>query len=80
MALTHALEIRQAFTRYNNHKENVDTEQFMRTLKEEFVWAKEWTSLTAFMGELDQWIEQYNAAYLHSPLDYTPPTAFEQKF
>ena len=35
--------IRQAFTSYNNPKGNADTERFMRTLKEELVWLREWT-------------------------------------
>ena len=80
MAACHALGIRQAFTSYNNPKGNADTERFMRTLKEEFVWLKEWTSPTAFIDELDRWIDQYNATYLHSTLDYTPPNTFEQRF
>lgn len=37
----------------------------MRTLKEEFVWIREWNSPTTFIEDLDQWIDYYNAAYLH---------------
>ncbi len=59
---------------------NTDTERFMHTLKEEFVWLKEWTSPIAFIDELNQWIEHYNTAYLHSTLGYTPPNTFEQRF
>ena len=80
MAACHALGIHQAFTSYNNPKGNADTERFMRTLKEEFVWLKEWTSPTAFINELDQWIEKYNQTYLHSTLGYKPPNTFEQSF
>ncbi|WP_052045945.1 DDE-type integrase/transposase/recombinase [Candidatus Paracaedibacter symbiosus] len=54
MAACRALGIHQAFTSYNNPKGNADTERFMRTLKEEFVWLKEWTSPTAFIDKLDQ--------------------------
>ncbi|WP_032113167.1 integrase core domain-containing protein [Candidatus Paracaedibacter symbiosus] len=80
MAACRALGLHQAFTSYNNPKGNADTERFMRTLKEEFVWLKEWTSPTAFIDKLNQWIEHYNAAYLHSTLGYTSPNTFEQRF
>lgn len=79
MAACHALGIHQAFTSYNNPKGNADTERFMRTLKEEFAWLQEWTSPTAFINGLDQWIEHYNSAYLHSTLGYTSPLQFEHK-
>lgn len=80
MAACHALGIHQAFTSYNNPKGNADTERFMRTLKEEFAWLREWNSPTIFIEELDKWIEYYNAAYLHSTLSYMPPSIFEQQF
>src|SRR5918999_947113 len=38
-----ALQIHQAFTSDNNPKGNADTERFMRTLKEECLWLREWT-------------------------------------
>lgn len=38
------LGITQAFTSYNNPKGNVDTERPMRTLKEELLWLRAWTS------------------------------------
>ena len=45
-----ALGIRQAFTSYSNPKGNADTERFLRTLKEELVWLREWTSPAAFFA------------------------------
>ncbi len=48
-----ALSIRQVFTSYSNPKGNADTERFLRTLKEELVWLREWTSPTAFFEALD---------------------------
>lgn len=42
MASCRALGINQAFTSYNNPKGNADTERFIRTLKEEFLWLREW--------------------------------------
>lgn len=71
------MEIKQAFTSYNNPKGNADTERFMRTLKEELVWINEWKSPTAFYKALDAWLEHYNSSYLHSTLGYKTPATFE---
>jgi len=68
-----ALGIRQAFTSYSNPKGNADTERFLRTLKEELVWLREWTSPGAFFSALDRWLAEYNATYLHSALGYRAP-------
>jgi putative transposase len=62
------LGIRQAFTSYSNPKGNADTERFLRTLKEELVWLREWTSPAAFFEALAHWLANYNASYLHSAL------------
>jgi putative transposase len=72
-----ALGIRQAFTSYNNPKGNADTERFLRTLKEELVWLREWTSPVAFFAALDRWLADYNANYRHSALGYRAPNAVE---
>ena len=74
-----ALEIKQAFTSYNNPKGNADTERFMRTLKEELVWSNEWASPAAFFDARDVWIDEYNENYLHSALGYKPPARFENE-
>jgi transposase InsO family protein len=71
--------IAQAFTAYNNPKGNADTERFMRTLKEELVWANEWRSPRAFTEALDDWIDFYNTRYLHSTLGYRSPEAVERE-
>ena len=72
-----AIGIRQAFTSYNNPKGNADTERFLRTLKEELVWLREWTSPAIFFAVLERWIAGYNQGYLHSALGYRSPEAFE---
>jgi putative transposase len=69
--------IQLAFTSYNNPKGNADTERFMRTLKEEFVWINEWQTPSTFFKALDRWIEQYNTRYLHSTLGYKAPVVVE---
>ena len=72
-----AMGIRQAFTSYSNPKGNADTERFLRTLKEELVWLREWTSPDVFFQAFDRWIVEYNNSYLHSALGYRSPEAFE---
>lgn len=72
-----ALGITQAFTSYNNPKGNADTERMMRTLKEELFWLREWTSPFQIAKELQRWIRNYNASYLHSALGYKSPDRFE---
>lgn len=71
------LGIHQAFTSYNNPRGNADTERMMRTLKEECLWLREWTSPFELACELSAWIEHYNAHYLHSTLGYKSPSRFE---
>lgn len=74
------LDIHQAFTSYGNPKGNADTERFMRTMKEECLWLREWTSYNELVKELETWIEYYNGQYLHSALGYKPPRQFENEF
>jgi transposase InsO family protein len=62
------LGITQAFTSYNNPKGNADTERFMRTLKEELLWLREWTRSVKLERALAAWIHWYNTRYLHSRL------------
>ena len=73
------LEVTQAFTSYNNSKGNTDTERFMRTMKEEIVWPREWRSPMAFKQKLEVWIKWYNHVYAHSSLNYKSPMEYEQE-
>ncbi|HPO52477.1 MAG TPA: integrase core domain-containing protein, partial [bacterium] len=63
----------------DNPKGNADTERVIRTLKEDLVWTREWTSPYAFREELVAWINRYNQDYPHSSLGYMTPVEFEQK-
>lgn len=74
------LGVAQAFTSYNNPKGNADTERMMRTLKEELVWLREWSSPSELSAAFDAWVDQYNETYLHSALGYQPPNRFEQTY
>ncbi len=51
----------------------------MRTLKEELLWRREWTSPLEFEQALAAWIESYNTRYLHSALGYRTPCQVEQQ-
>ncbi len=73
------LGITQAFTSYNNPKGNADTERLMRTLKEELLWLREWTSPIELEHAFTAWIEWYNTRYLHSALGYRTPCQVEQQ-
>lgn len=73
------LGVTQAFTSYNNPKGNADTERLMRTIKEELVWLREWTSPLELERALVAWIEWYNTRYLHSALGYRTPCQVEQQ-
>lgn len=73
------LGIQQAFTSYNNPRGNADTERIMRTLKEECLWLREWTSPFQLAERLAQWIEvDYNQRYHHSSLGLKTPEQFEK--
>lgn len=74
------LGITQAFTSYSNPKGNADTERLMRTLKEELLWLREWTSPLELEQALVAWIEWYNTSYLHSALGYRTPCQVEQHY
>jgi hypothetical protein len=55
----------QAFTSYNNPKGNADTERLMRTLKEELLWLREWTSPLELERALAARIDWDNTRCLH---------------
>jgi transposase InsO family protein len=73
------LGVTQAFTSDNNPKGNADPERLMRTLKEELLWLREWTSPLALEQALPAWIEWYNTRYLHSALGYRTPCQVEHQ-
>lgn len=73
------LEIKQIFTCYDNPKGNADTERVIRTMKEDFIWLKEWKSPFELEEELKTWINRYNTDYPHSSLGYKTPVQFEKE-
>ena len=73
------MEIKQIFASYNNPKGNADTERVIRTIKEDFVWTREFRSLLEFTEQFKQWVEDYNNDYSHSTLSYRTPCQFEKE-
>jgi putative transposase len=80
MKTCRSLDINQAFTSYNNPKGNADTERMFRTMKEELLWLREWTSPFELADALGKWIRYYNDSYLHSALKYKSPNKFEEDY
>jgi transposase InsO family protein len=73
------LEIKQIFASYNNPKGNADTERLMRTIKEDFIWVREFSSPIEFTEAFKIWVERYNNDYPHSSLGYQTPCQFEKE-
>jgi len=73
------MEIKQIFASYNNPKGNADTERLMRTIKEDFVWPRDFSSFEHFAEQFKQWVEEYNTDYPHSSLYYLTPCQFEKE-
>lgn len=74
------LGVYQAWTSYNNPKGNADTERMMRTIKEELLWLREWSSAAELKAEIADWFMEYNSGYLHSSLGYRTPERFEAEY
>jgi transposase InsO family protein len=73
------LGIEQIFTSYDNPKWNAETERMLRTIKEEIIWLKEFSSLEDAKQRIGQWMEiDYNKLYVHSELGYISPEEFEE--
>jgi len=80
LATCGTLGIQQAFTSYNNPKGNADTERSIRTLKEECLWLRDWTSPFELAEALARWFEAFNVRYRHSSLGYRTPEQCEQQW
>jgi transposase InsO family protein len=62
-----------------NPLQNAQAESFVRTLKQEEVYLREYADFAAARRSIGRFIEDvYNEKRLHSALGYRPPTEFEQ--
>jgi putative transposase len=64
---------KQAFTAYANPKGNANTERLIRTIKEELIWLREWSTVEELAIEAEKFVEYFNNNYLHSALNYRTP-------
>ncbi len=75
-----SLGIGQAFTAYANPKGNADTERLIRTIKEELIWLREWTSVEEVAKAMPEFAADFNANYRHSAIGYKTPNEFEKQW
>jgi len=73
------MEIKQIFASYSNPRGNADTERVMKTIKQDFVWVREFRSPSEFIEQFDLWVERYNTDRPHSTLGYRTPCDFEKE-
>lgn len=52
---------------------NAVVERFIRTLKEELIWLKDWESADELRAAIKPWLEHYNAHRPHQSLDWQTP-------
>lgn len=69
--------IEQIYTSYNNPRGNAETERVIRTMKEELLWLREWSSFDEIEKAVESWVKDYNANYLHSAHGYRSPEEVE---
>ena len=71
--------IKISMSRRANPYDNAQMERFLRTLKYEAVYLREYENLSEARACIGQFIEQvYNQKRLHSALGYVAPVEFEQ--
>jgi transposase InsO family protein len=68
-----------SMSRPANPYDNASCESFMKTLKQEEIYANDYQDLDHLRANIEVFIEQYyNRCRLHSALGYKPPEEFEQ--
>ncbi|MFI5096076.1 MAG: IS3 family transposase [Candidatus Acidiferrales bacterium] len=69
-----------SMSRAGNPYDNASCESFMKTLKQEEIYAHEYRDLEHLRENIEEFIEQYyNRCRLHSALGYRPPEQFERE-
>jgi transposase InsO family protein len=79
-ALLKEQHIRISMSRRGNAYDNAQAESFMKTLKYEEVYLREYETMTESRASISHFLEAvYNQKRLHSALGYLPPVEFEQR-
>jgi transposase InsO family protein len=72
--------IRISMSRRGNAYDNAQAESFMKTLKYEEVYLREYETMAEARASISHFLEEvYNQKRLHSALGYVPPVEFEQR-
>jgi transposase InsO family protein len=72
--------IRISMSRRGNAYDNAQAESFMKTLKYEEVYLREYETMAEARASISHFLEAvYNRKRLHSALGYIPPAEFEQR-
>ncbi|WP_447975539.1 integrase core domain-containing protein [Nitrospira sp. Kam-Ns4a] len=78
MAAMSVLGIEPGFTSYDNPEGNAETERLRRTIKEELLWLRAFTSLEQAREAIRHWITvEDHERDVHSALGYQSPLEFE---
>ncbi len=79
-ALLKEHEVRISMSRRGNAYDNAQAESFMKTLKYEEVYLREYETMAEARTSISYFLEAvYNQKRLHSALGYLPPVEFEQQ-
>lgn len=74
------VEIKPSMGEVGNSYENAHAESFIKTLKNEEVWMKEYETIEDVIRNIKRFIEEvYNKKRLHSSIGYKPPMEFEKE-
>ena len=69
-----------SLSRPGNPYDNAKCESFMKTLKQEEIYANDYRDLEHLIESVEEFIEHYyNRCRLHSALGYRPPEEFEKE-
>jgi putative transposase len=72
--------VRISMSRRGNAYDNAQAESFMKTLKYEEVYLREYETMTEARTSISHFLEAfYNRKRLHSAIGYLPPVEFEQQ-
>ena len=80
VAILEKHQIIPSMSRPANPYDNAGCESFLKTLKQEEIYVREYGTLEQLRANIEEFIEQYyNRLRLHSALGYRPPEEFEQQ-
>ena len=80
VAILEKHQIIPSMSRPANPYDNAGCESFLKTLKQEEIYVREYGTLEQLQANVEEFIEQYyNRLRLHSALGYRPPEEFEQQ-